>query len=102
MPDRTGMPPLRLIPYADSGRIQVLRLCEDTTGLLVGPTDRRLFRAGVYSYNLRGETYNSTACRLGDFRPGTPVRLVSTPDNPHAVAVTSDTDGAPAVLPGQR
>ena len=96
-PDASGFPPLHLIDYRDSGGIRNLRLCEDSTGLLVGPTDRRLFRVGVYSYNLRGEHYATAACRKGDFRPGTPVRLVRQPDNKHdpfAVAITADDDAA--------
>lgn len=92
-----GMPPLHLIRYRDSGGEQVLRLCEDTTGLLVGPTDRRLAQAGIYVSQLRGENYHKTACRRGDFSPGTKVRLKREPNNkydPFAVAITADTDDA--------
>jgi hypothetical protein len=92
-----GMPPLHLIEYRDSGGEQVLRLCEDATGLLVGPTDRRLVRAGIFVSQLRGETYHKSACRRGDFSPGTPVRLRQEPNNeydPFAVAVTADENGA--------
>lgn len=80
-----GLPPFRLVRYQD-----VLRLCEDSTGLLVGPTDRRLFKLGVYQYNVVGEYYHQRACREGDFSPGTRVRLVREPQNtadPNAVAV---------------
>ncbi|HEX5542514.1 MAG TPA: HIRAN domain-containing protein [Micromonospora sp.] len=85
-----GLPSLRLIPYRDSGGEEVLRLCEDATGLLVSPTDRRLPAVGVYVSQLRGEAYHQAGCRAGDFAPGAPVRLVREPDNPHdryAVAV---------------
>ena len=93
-PDRfvgaDGLPTLRLIPYRDTGGEHVLRLCEDGTGLLVGPTDRRLPRAGLYVSQLRGEAHHQTECRAGNFHPGEPVRLVREPDNPYdrnAVAV---------------
>jgi hypothetical protein len=85
-----GLPPLRLVRYRDTAGEYVLRLCENTTGLLVGPTDRRLPRAGIYVSQLRGEFYHQAACRAGNFHPGEPVRLVREPDNPHdrnAVAV---------------
>ncbi|WP_324421400.1 HIRAN domain-containing protein [Phycicoccus sp.] len=92
LPGPDGFPPLHLIDYRDSGGARNLRLCEDSTGLLVGPTDRRLFRAGVYSYNVRGESYHRAACRRADLRPGRPVQLVREPENkhdPNAVAVRS-------------
>ncbi|MBG6068150.1 HIRAN domain-containing protein [Micromonospora ureilytica] len=86
----TGLPTLRLIPYRDTGGEQVLRLCEDGTGLLVGPTDHRLARAGMYVSQLRGEAHHQAECRAGNFYPGEPVRLVREPENPYdrnAVAV---------------
>lgn len=43
------MPPLHVIPYTTSAGEDVLTLCEDSTGLLVGPRDRRLQRAGIFS-----------------------------------------------------
>lgn len=92
-----GMPLLHLIRYRYDGD-EVLRLCEDSTGLLVGPTDRRLAPAGIHVSNLRGESYHKTACRRGDFSPATPVRLKREPENKHdpfAVAITADADGAP-------
>lgn len=90
-----GMPPLRLIPYKDG-----LRLCEDSTGLLVSPNDRRLPGAGIFVVNVRGETYYKAACKAGDFSPGVAVRLRREPDNPYdmnAVAITADTDDAPVI-----
>lgn len=86
------MPPLHLIDYTDAGGTRNLRLCEDITGLLIGPTDRRLFKAGIYSYNVRGEHYHRSACRRADLRPGRPLRLLREPDNkhdPNAIAVQS-------------
>ena len=84
-----GLPAIRLIPYQSYGEA-VLRLCEDATGLLIGPTDLRLPAVGVYVSNLRGASYHQQACTAGDFTPGAPVRLTPEPDNPHdpkAVAV---------------
>lgn len=82
--------PLRLIQYRDGSGEQVMRLCEDSTGLLVGPSDRRLAKVGVYVSQLRGEAHHVSGCRAGDFEPGSPVVLRREPDNPHdpnAVAV---------------
>ncbi|GAA3703408.1 hypothetical protein GCM10022399_19990 [Terrabacter ginsenosidimutans] len=90
-----GMPPLHLIPYQDG-----LRLCEDSTGLLVSPNDRRLPGVGIFVVNVRGETYYKAACKAGDFSPGVSVRLRREPDNPYdanAVAITADADGAPVI-----
>lgn len=81
------LPSVHLIDYG-SGDGLVLRFCEDATGLLVGPTDRRLGPAGLLVSNLRGGSYYENDG--GDFRPGADVRLVPEPDNPHddrAVAV---------------
>lgn len=87
-------PPLHLVPYGPGN----LTLCEDSTGLLVGPTDRRLAKVGLHVAKARGEKYHPDACRAGDFTPGSTVRLVPEPNNPHdpnAVAVTEDRDDAP-------
>jgi hypothetical protein len=85
-----GVPALHLIPCRDNGGEMVLQLCEDPTGLLVGPGDSRLPRAGVYVSQLRGQAFHRLGCTAGDFSPGAPVRLVREPDNefdPDAVAV---------------
>ncbi|MFJ5553147.1 HIRAN domain-containing protein [Streptomyces sp. NPDC093225] len=85
VPPPGGLHRLHLVEY-DGG----LRLCEDETGLLVGPTDRRLQRAGLYVANVRGVGYYPEAARRADLSPGRPLRLVREPDNPHdpfAVAV---------------
>jgi len=84
------MPPFHLIGYRAGSGEAVLRLCEDSTGLLIGPSDTRLPKTGVYVSQLRGEAYHQDGCKAGDFSPGRPVRLVREPDNPHdpfAVAV---------------
>ncbi|WP_179855078.1 HIRAN domain-containing protein [Paractinoplanes atraurantiacus] len=89
-----GLPTLHLISYRDTGGEKVLRLCEDATGLLVGPSHRRLAHAGIYMSQLRGEAYHEQACKSGDFQPGTLVKLVREPDNaydPNAVAVYDKT-----------
>ena len=69
---------------------QILRLCEDTTGLLIGPSDRRLPPAGAYVSQLRGEFHHRRACRDGAFSLGAAVHLVREPNNEfdrNAVAV---------------
>lgn len=88
--DSDGLPTLRLIEYVDRSGEGVLRLRENSTGLLVGPTDLRLPYCGILVSNLRGESYHADACRRGDFSPGACVTLMPEPDNPHdpkAVAV---------------
>ncbi len=85
-----GLPALRLIPYVDTSGEQVLRLIEDSSGLLVSPSHRSLAKAGIFVSQLRGESYHEASCRQGDFSPGATVRLVWEPANPHdenAVAV---------------
>jgi hypothetical protein len=83
-----GLPTVHLIKYGNGE--MVLRFCEDSIGLLVGPTDRRMLSAGLLVSNLRGGRYYERDCRAGYFRPDAEVRLVPEPDNPHddrAVAV---------------
>lgn len=83
-----AMPKLHLVDYQGG-----LRLREDVTGLLVGPTDRRLSHAGLYVTNLRGEQYYQAAAREADLRPGQTLHLVPEPSNPHdpfAVAVYAE------------
>jgi hypothetical protein len=89
-----GLPCVRLIRYPDPPDGEILRFCDDLTGLIVGPNDLRLPYAGLLVSNLRGERYYPDSCKAGDFRPGVPVRLVPEPDNPHddrAVAVYDKT-----------
>jgi hypothetical protein len=85
-----GLPTLRLITYTDTTGETVLRFCETSTGLLVGPSDTRLAKAGLLVSQLRGESYHQPACRTGNFSRGATVRLVPEPENPYddrAVAV---------------
>ncbi|MFE2141737.1 HIRAN domain-containing protein [Streptomyces sp. NPDC059456] len=85
VPEPGGLHRLHLVEYEGG-----LRLREDETGLFVGPTDRRLQRAGLYVTNVRGVTYYPEAARRADLRPGRPLRLVPEPGNlhdPFAVAV---------------
>ncbi|MGW5048246.1 HIRAN domain-containing protein [Streptomyces griseoluteus] len=83
VPPPGGLHRLHLVEYQGG-----LRLCEDATGLLVGPTDRRLQRAGLYVTNLRGVAYYQEAAKQADLRPGQPLRLAPEPDNlPDAYAV---------------
>lgn len=72
------MPALHLVDYQGG-----LRLCEDRTGLLIGPTDRRLAAAGLYVANLRGEKHYAKAAKAADLRQGQRLRLIPEPDNPH-------------------
>lgn len=81
---------LHAIPCRDSGSEEVLRLVDDATGLLLGPTDRRLPKLGIFVGQLRGEYYHQAACKAGDFAPGALLRVVAEPENEHdehAVAV---------------
>ncbi|MGN6198839.1 HIRAN domain-containing protein [Humibacter sp.] len=85
-----GQPAIHVIPYTDSSGEHVLRLVDDRTGLLIGPTDRRLPKLGLFVAQLRGESYRQADCRAGDFAPGSALRLAREPDNEHdpfAVAV---------------
>lgn len=55
-----GLPPFRLIDYLQNGEWW-LRLCEDSTGLLISPTDQRIHRMGIFVLKLRGEKYNPSS-----------------------------------------
>lgn len=82
-----NMPRLHLVEYADG-----LRLCEDATGLLVGPKDRRLARAGLHVANLRGVSYYEASAKTADLRPRQMLRLVPEPENAYdayAIAIFS-------------
>jgi len=85
---------LHLIPYRDGKGEDVLRLCEDATGLLLSPNDPRLPRIGILVSQLRGEAYRPDSGTAGNFAPGSPVKLVPEPENPaddRAVAVYDKT-----------
>lgn len=89
VPRDEALPLLHLIEYHGS-----LSLCEDATGLLVGPKDRRLATAGIYVANLRGVAYYKPANRHADTRPRRPLRLVREPENPHDSFAIAVHDGA--------
>lgn len=86
----TGMPALRLVRYYAVYGEWVLRLCENATGLMIGPTDRRLPMLDVYVAKLRGTRFYREALKAGEFSPGEYVRIRREPDNPfdsNAVAI---------------
>jgi hypothetical protein len=60
-----------LVQYGED----VGRLSENSTGLILGPTDSRLPQLGVYPSKLRGTRYHALHAKLGDFRPGRKVVL---------------------------
>lgn len=89
-----GQPSIHALSNTDSTGEHVLRLIDDRTGLLIGPTDRRLPKLGLFVAQLRGETYHQAACKAGDFAPGATLRLMPEPENehdPYAVAVFDST-----------
>lgn len=56
-------------------------------------------RAGLWSFAVRGMSHHKSAAMRGDFTPGTLVRLVREPDNPHdsnAIAVYAPNASNPA------
>lgn len=56
-------------------------------------------RAGLWSFAVRGVSHHKSAAMRGDFTPGTLVRLVREPDNPHdsnAIAVYASNASNPA------
>jgi len=98
--DHDGHLKLHLLayPYREAGESAPvpppLRLVEDETGLVLGPTNRHLPKVAVYVSKLRGTKYHRSGCKAGDFSPGAPVQLQAEPDNPydpHAVAVLDAT-----------
>jgi len=87
--DPDGELTLRLRPYWN-GAENLLRVFDTQTGLMLKPTDRRLFKLGILSVQVRGEKYYHRACKSGDFSPGQPLILRPEPDNAHdahAIAV---------------
>ena len=59
-------------------------------GKMVNPRSTQLYRAGIFSFGIRGTSYYKEAVTAGDFSPGTRLRLEREPDNPHdpnAVAI---------------
>lgn len=71
-----------------------LRLCEDSSGLMVGPTDRRLPKLDILVVNVRGEFHNQAGATNGDYVPGTEISLVPEPDNPYDDRAVMVCDGS--------
>lgn len=60
------------------------------TGKRVGPANRALTKAGVYSFNVRGDNYRDDEVTAADTRPGTVAELRREPENrydPNAILV---------------
>jgi hypothetical protein len=91
-----GMPALHLVEHTDYMGGVGFRLCEDSTGLLVSPTDRRLPKIGLLVSNLKGEFYNQPGTTDGDYMPGRPVTLIPEPTNPHDDRAVMVCDGTGA------
>lgn len=53
------------------------------TGKRVGPANRALTKAGVYSFNVRGDNYRDDEVTAADTRPGTVAELRREPENRH-------------------
>lgn len=76
-PGPDGLPDARLERVRD-------RLLVVTPHGWINPRSRTAAsRAGLWSFTLRGGGYHESALKRGDFRPGSEVRLVREPDNPH-------------------
>ncbi|WP_246003656.1 HIRAN domain-containing protein [Nocardioides aurantiacus] len=87
-PGAGGLPDARLERVRD-------RLLVVTPLGWVNPRSRTAYRAGIYSFVLRGTGYNEAATRSGRFTPGALLRLRREPDNPHdanALAVYAERD----------
>lgn len=92
--DENGQLALHLVPYRDSVGGEGYRPCEDATGLLVSPKDRRLAKLGLLVVNVRGEFYNQAGTTAGDYGPGRPIQLIPEPDNPHDDRAVMVCDGS--------
>lgn len=87
-----GLLTLHLIEYENEDGTPVLRFCEDSTGLLVSPTNRQLAPSGLLIGALKGGWYYDS--KDGDFSPGADLLLVPEPHNEYddqAVAVFDQT-----------
>jgi hypothetical protein len=76
---RDGKPSLHLVLCCDIVGEPVLRLCEESTDLLVSPSDERLSGMGIHVAELHDEWSHKAACRMGDLRPGSRLRMVPAP-----------------------
>jgi len=82
----SGLPNARLERVRD-------RLLVATPLGWVNPKSRTAYKAGLYSFTLRGTGYYEQAVRAGRFTPGAPVRLVRESENqhdPNAIAVYAE------------
>lgn len=55
----------------------------DETGKRVGPANRALTKAGVFSFNVRGDNYRDDEVTAADTRPGSVAELRREPENRH-------------------
>ena len=86
-PTASGLPDARLEREQD-------RLLVTTSLGWVNPRSRTAYRAGLHSFALAGASHHQAAVKAGRFTPGSAVRLVREPDNPHdanAIAVYAGT-----------
>ncbi|GAB2496702.1 hypothetical protein GCM10027063_39700 [Promicromonospora xylanilytica] len=80
-----GMPSGKLKRIGD----RLVIVTDDGAGI-VNPRSARIHSLGIYCFGLRGSSYQGSAIKRGDYRPGETVQLVREPDNehdPNAVAV---------------
>ncbi|MGO1975989.1 HIRAN domain-containing protein [Brachybacterium tyrofermentans] len=74
----------------------------DGTGKRVGPANRALTKAGVYSFNVRGDNYRDDEVTAADTRPGVVAALRREPENRHdknAILVLGlDVDGGERMI----
>ncbi|GAA1818928.1 hypothetical protein GCM10009812_09410 [Nocardioides marinus] len=98
-PGPGGFPDARLERVRD-------RLLVVTPAGWVNPKSRSAHKWGLHSFQLRGTSYHTAAVRAGRFTPGTAVRLVREPNNPHdpnAISVWAEGAKAKAgYVPGTR
>jgi hypothetical protein len=69
----------------DRGRLVIV-----TSGGIVNPKSTQTYKLGIHSLSIRGMSHYGNAPKVGDFRPGAPIRLVREPNNEYdanAVAV---------------
>ena len=50
---------------------------------IVNPKSTYTYRVGIFSFTIRGTGYHIEEATAGEFRPGSRVKLVREPDNPH-------------------
>jgi hypothetical protein len=85
-PGPDGFPVARLERVRD-------RLLVVTAAGWVNPKSRSAHRVGLHSFQLRGSSHYAAALKAGKFTPGSPVKLVREPNNPHdsnAIAVYAE------------